>query len=268
MNPCLSQTEQMQASQYLPNFAKHLQMVEITTDCPKHGKTVRKVVNIIADTARNTCPKCEAERQEAERQARLVAKHREKAKKSGILHYGSFDTWQATTDRMASVLSFVKGYAVNPQGNLIMSGATGTGKTLLANLIASQIISDEKNALLLRSSEIAEQARCAWTKHSLVSESDLISVWTGVDLLIIDEFGEADLAINGEMRQADRERLSRIIDGRYTRGLPTVITTNLAKDQLIERLGDRAWDRLQQNAVFIAFDWGSYRQANSKFLEI
>lgn len=248
--------------------AKALQMVQITTDCPIHGTTVREVVSIIADTARHTCPKCQAERQEDERIKRLAAKRVQTAKKSGILHYGSFDIWQAPTERMANVLHFVKGYADTLEGNLIMSGATGTGKTLLANLVASQAINDEKGVLLIRSSEISEQARSTWSKYSPISETELIHNWISIELLIIDELGEADLAMTGDMKQADRERLSRILDGRYTRGLPTIITTNLTKQELIERLGDRAWDRLQQHAVFIAFDWSSYRQVHSNFLEI
>lgn len=248
--------------------AKALQMVQITTDCPIHGTTVREVVNIAAEKIQHICPKCEAERQEAKRIKRLAAKRMQTAAKSGILHYGSFDTWQAPTERMANVLHFVKGYAGNLEGNLIMSGATGTGKTLLANLVASQAINDEKGVLLLRSSEIGEQARSTWSKYSPISETELIHNWITIELLIIDELGEADLAANADIRQADRERLSRIIDGRYTRGLPTIITTNLTKQELIERLGDRAWDRLQQHAVFIAFDWSSYRQVHSNFLEI
>lgn len=245
-----------------------LQKVQITHNCPIHGVSVREVVNMIADTARQTCPKCESERADAERMARLILRQQKQAQKSGITHYTTFDAWQATTDRMEMVLGFAKGYATAPTGNLIMSGATGTGKTLLANIIASWFINDEKTVFLLRSSQIHEMVRATWSKSSRESETEVLDRLINQDLLVIDELGEADLSHNAEMRQADRERLSRIIDGRYTKGLPTIITTNLTKVQLIERLGDRAWDRLQQNAVFVAFDWVGYRQQNSKFLEI
>lgn len=169
---------------------------------------------------------------------------------------------------MERIALFAKSYAENPQGNLILSGATGTGKTMLANLIATVLIKADKDVLVIRSSQIGEQVRTSWSKHSTVNEHGLMEGWINQDLLVIDELGEADLSYNAEMRQTDRERLSRIIDGRYSKGLPTIITTNLTKDLLKERLGDRAWDRLQQHAVFIAFNWQSYRQAHAKFVGI
>lgn len=261
----MTTTSPIQAQHHLP---KGLHMVQVTTNCPHHGAITRDVVNIIAEQARQTCPKCQAEQDESERLARLAQKRIKQAKVSGISHYQPFDTWQVANERMANILSFVQGYAQNPQGNLIFSGKTGTGKTMLANLIATHAINHEKDVLVLRSSQICEQARATWHKYAQTTEQALIERWTGVDLLVIDEFGEADMATNADMAQADRERMSRIIDGRYVKNLPTIITTNLTKEQMIQRLGDRAWDRLQQNAVYITFDWGSYRQQHSSFLEI
>lgn len=268
VKPCLSSTEKMQAHRHLSRLPKGLHLVQITTDCPKHGLIVRQVVNIIADTARHVCPKCKAEQDEAESLARLAKQHAIKAKRSGITHYQPFNTWQASNERMERILSFAQSYAQNPQGNLILSGTTGTGKTMLANLIATALIQANQNVLVIRSGQIGEQVRASWSKHSTVSEHELISSWINQDLLVIDELGEADLSYNTEMQQTDRERLSRIIDGRYSKGLPTIITTNLTKELLTERLGDRAWDRLQQHAVFIAFNWQSYRQTHAKFVEI
>ncbi len=268
INPCLSSTEKMQVHHHLSSLPKDLQMVQITTNCPTHGISVREVVAIIADTARNICPKCKAEQDEVKSLARLAKQHATKAKQSGITHYQPFDAWQTSNERMERILSFAQSYAQNPHGNLILSGTTGTGKTMLANLIATALIQANQDVLVIRSSQIGEQARATWSKYSTISEHELINGWINQDLLVIDELGEADLSYNAEMQQADRERLSRIIDGRYTKGLPTIITTNLTKNALKERLGDRAWDRLQQHAVFIAFNWQSYRQAHAKFVEI
>lgn len=268
INPCLSSTEKMQALHHLPRLPKGLHLVKITTDCPKHGVITREVVSIIAEQARQICPHCKAEQDEQEHQARIDKQRSARAKQSGIIHYLPFDTWQASDERMERIALFAQSYAQNPQGNLILSGATGTGKTMLANLIATVLIQADKDVLVIRSSQIGEQVRASWSKHSTISEHGLMEGWIHQDLLVIDELGEADLSYNAEMRQADRERLSRIIDGRYSKGLPTVITTNLTKDALTERIGDRAWDRLQQHAVFIAFNWQSYRQTHAKFVEI
>ena len=71
-----------------------------------------------------------------------------------------------------------------------------------------------------------------------------------------------------DMAKQDRERMSDIIDGRYSQSKPMLITTNLPKEQLIERLGSRAWDRLQQCIVVAGCNWQSYRQLNNRYLEI
>lgn len=255
----------MQAKQLLP---KGLHMVQVSTNCPKHGVITREVVNIIADTARHTCPKCQADKEQAEKQARIEMHHQQIATQSGITHYKTFEAWQANNERMANILSFAQNYTHHPKANLIFSGSTGTGKTMLANLIATTFIKQEKSVLILRSSQICEQARGTWHKHAQTTEQALIEHWVSVDLLVIDELGEADMANNADMAKTDRERISSIIDGRYAQGKPTIITTNLTKEQMIQRLGDRAWDRLQQNAVFIAFNWQSYRQVHSNFVEI
>ena len=69
-------------------------------------------------------------------------------------------------------------------------------------------------------------------------------------------------------QKQDRGRMSDIIDGRYSQSKPMLITTNLPKEQLIERLGSRAWDRLQQCIVVAGCNWQSYRQLNNRYLEI
>lgn len=269
INPLLSTTEKMKVQNYLP---KGLHMVEVSTNCPIHGLVVREVVSIIADTAQNTCPKCYADELSQKEQIRLDTERQRTAYRSGISHYHDFGVWQTHGEqapRMQGILNFAQSYLPSKNlSNLVLSGATGTGKTLLANLIASDFIRHGKCVKLIRASDIHSQVRATWSKSATTSEHELLSIWIAQDLLIIDEFGEADSSANTDTEGANRERISRIIDGRYAKGLPTIITTNLTKEQLIERLGDRAWDRLHQNAVFIAFNWQSYRQAHAKFVEI
>ncbi|MDO4896358.1 MAG: ATP-binding protein [Moraxella sp.] len=269
INPLLDATEKMQAKHHLPHG---LQMVQVSTDCPKHGLVVRDVVNIIAEQARHICPKCKAEQDEADLIARTTKERECVARQSGITHYKQFDAWQPfgeQVQRMQGIINFAQQYL--PMGNtsnIIMYGKTGTGKTLLANLIASDFVRHGKHVQIIRASDIHSQVRATWSKHSDVSEHELMNDWINQDLLVIDELGEADGASNADTAIANRERISRIIDGRYSRNLPTIITTNLERDEIVERLGDRAWDRLAQNAVMIAFNWGSFRKANQSFMEI
>lgn len=269
INPLLDSAEKMQAKHHLPHG---LQMVQVSTDCPKHGLVVREVVSIFAETARTTCPKCKAEADEASRMAEFSKERERVARQSGITHYRGFEAWQPfgeQAQRMQGIINFAQQYL--PTGNtsnIIMYGKTGTGKTLLANLIASDFVRRGKHAHIIRASDIHSQVRATWSKYADITEHELMQSWIRQDLLVIDELGEADTAVNADTAIANRERLSRIIDGRYSRGLPTIITTNLERDEIMDKLGDRAWDRLSQNAVMIACNWGSWRQANQNFVEI
>jgi len=74
--------------------------------------------------------------------------------------------------------------------------------------------------------------------------------------LIIDDLGA------GDGHDKDRARIAQIIALRYNRA-PTIITTNMDIKSLREYLGDRAWDRLQQNLLVTHCDWGSYRAKTS-----
>ena len=66
--------------------------------------------------------------------------------------------------------------------------------------------------------------------------------WINCDLLVIDEFGEGDIAVNSNWADDDRARISKIIDGRYQNGKPIIFTSNFDREQFFARLGARALD--------------------------
>jgi DNA replication protein DnaC len=62
------------------------------------------------------------------------------------------------------------------------------------------------------------------------------------------------------VRQPDRANLFyEVINGRYQAMLPTVVISNLSRNELIEVIGGRSFDRLRENGGFATFDWESHR---------
>ena len=104
---------------------------------------------------------------------------------------------------------------------------------------------------MITSFDIAVQAKLHWGNYQM-SEHDYIKELVANKLLIIDDLGAGDGYIK------DRERIAQIVTLRHKRA-PTMITTNMDINGLREYLGDRAWDRLQQNLLVMSCDWESYR---------
>ena len=86
-----------------------------------------------------------------------------------------------------------------------------------------------KIVLMEKSSSIIDKIKESFSKDGL-SETQIIELYSNVDMLIIDEFGNENLS------KWALEKLYKIISNRYDNELPIVITTRYNKEQLIEQL--------------------------------
>jgi len=269
-NPLQSYAEQTSVGNSLTNLG----IVTVSLDCHIHG--IQQVKTFAFRQNEVKCPECDKLAQaEKDYEAFQTAK-REKALRNGIAerYYDcKLSDWQAETDKQNKLLNFAKAWLSDfGQGSkhIAMIGSTGTGKTMLASILATSVSDKGFAVKMLRSSEIAERVRASWKAHSKVTEEDLMKSWINCDLLVIDEFGEGDIAVNSNWADDDRARISKIIDGRYQNGKPIIFTSNFDREQFFARLGARALDRLQENMTLVVCNWQSYRAKAgvTKFMEI
>ena len=251
---------------------------ELLTDCTIHGQTAHREIAGKVDYLQ--CSEDKRLRNNADRlkidRINMRALMLSVMDKKGIsASLGRFSDWQYDSAKaneqrakISELQQYSKSISVNSP-NVVVFGRTGTGKTMLVNAMAiNHYLVKEKSlpgdfnsynqqdfydhtCQLITSFDIGAQARAHWGNYQ-VSEYDYLQELAANELLIIDDLGA------GDGHDKDRERIAQIIALRYNRA-PTVITTNMDINGLRDFLGDRAWDRLQQNLIVLECDWSSHR---------
>lgn len=115
------------------------------------------------------------------------------------------------------------------KNGLIIYGNIGFEKTYFGACIANKMIENNKIVLMEKSSSIIDKIKESFNKDGL-SETQIIELYSNVDMLIIDDLGNENLS------KWALEKLYKIISNRYDNELPIVITTRYNKEQLIEQL--------------------------------
>lgn len=251
---------------------------ELMTDCPVHGQTEHREISGKVD-----CLQCSEDKRLKNNEDRLkIDRINMRAlmisvmeKKGVSASLGRFSDWQYESAKsneqrakIAELQQYSKSISIDSP-NVVIFGRTGTGKTMLVNAMAiNHYLVKEKSlpsdfnsynqqdfydhtCQLITSFDIGAQARAHWGNYQ-VSEYDYLQELAANELLIIDDLGA------GDGHDKDRERIAQVIALRYNRA-PTVITTNMDITGLRDFLGDRAWDRLQQNLIVLECDWISHR---------
>jgi DNA replication protein DnaC len=172
-----------------------------------------------------------------------------------------------TLDKSRSVcLSFCRTYAdeldryhANGIG-IVLSGASGTGKTHLVCALGGRVLERGYGLEISRFHEIIREVRneCGVGE---AYEQDIIDRYAAPDFLVIEDIG---IPVNDH---AATLVLYDIIDGRYRKTLPTIITTTMDRDEFsryidFDRSG-RLPDRIAETSVFFRLEGGSYRSGTA-----
>jgi DNA replication protein DnaC len=119
---------------------------------------------------------------------------------------------------------------------LVLMGSHGTGKTHLAVAIANYRLDLGRPAIFIVVPDLLDRLRATFSPSSDVTYDELFETARTTPLLILDDLGAQSSTPWAQ------EKLYQIINERYNRRLPTVITTNLALDSMDLRLRSRIGD--------------------------
>ncbi len=114
---------------------------------------------------------------------------------------------------------------------LLIDGPVGSGKTFLLACIANELLEHGKPVRYISYSDFLFLVRLSFAPDSPYSEYQLINEIEQAPVLIIDDLG------NEQATDFSSSLLYRIIDHRYGRELPFVISTSCSLNELARRLG-------------------------------
>lgn len=172
--------------------------------------------------------------------------------------------FKATTPEQISVLAAVKDYAqhgnerVKAGVGIIANGPVGTGKTHLLIGLARGAIRDGFTVEYRNGQRLLSGFRSRIGDDHGPSEEEMLDDLVRPDVLILDD----PIPPHGELTSYQEQLLYIVADGRYNAMKPTWVSMNVASTEEAQaRLGAAILDRWKHNALTLAFNWPSRRQA-------
>lgn len=154
----------------------------------------------------------------------------------------------------AEVLGLLKGDWIDRKHNLILSGASGTGKTWLACALGIAAVRQEYSVRYVRASRLVEEVTYARLEGTIAKLRTKMSRY---DLLIIDDFALSP------MKKQELIDLFEVIEDRSTQN-STIIIAQRAPEDWYDYIGDPLladafMDRIRSRAHFLRLEGKSMR---------
>jgi DNA replication protein DnaC len=129
------------------------------------------------------------------------------------------------------------------KAGLMLVGTTGTGKTTLASCIFRARVEAGQSAVWVDFNDFVSKIRATYSDgYSGPSQGEIINAAASAQFLLLDDLGS--LTRGKAFAEDAIEAIRTIANNRWAKKLPTVITSNLLKDQLYTQFGDRVMSRL------------------------
>lgn len=206
----------------------------------------------------------EEKRQRAAKRERLL-------KKSGLparYHTATLKTLQVTEPN-SQAIEAVRRYIENPAGGLMFLGPVGTGKSHLAACVVNAFLDDLKRVTFGGVVDLLGRIRRSYSRSTPEGEAQQEEEWeiidelTTVPLLVLDDLGKE------RVKDWVEEILFRIIDNRYGKKRPIIVTTNFSPEELQERYPEKGYaimSRLAEMCTGIYLGGNDWRRTRMRDL--
>ncbi len=143
---------------------------------------------------------------------------------------------------------YIDEYQSGAKPFFIIAGSSGTGKTVLASAIATELMKNGASAVTVSAFDFVKRAKDYHTQFAIDNYNDLFTPMLDCDVLVIDDLGTETM-----LKNITREYLYTVINERWLRKKHTVVTTNLKPEALIDRYGEAIFSRLCDKSVANSF---------------
>lgn len=133
-------------------------------------------------------------------------------------------------------LRVAREYAETPNGWLVLTGPSGTGKTHLGAAIVNEILDRNEGALWVFVPDFLDHLRTTFSPHSDIAFDELFTTVRDAPVLALDDLGAQSSSPWAE------EKLYQILSHRYDARMPTIITTSKLLDSFDGRVRARLGD--------------------------
>ena len=132
---------------------------------------------------------------------------------------------------------------------LLITGPTGTGKTTLASLVFRAYAERGVTVVWTDFNQLIKRIRATYDDgYTGPSQNQIVEAALSAQFLMLDDLGSgtrSEQRRNSLYAEDAIEAVRQIFNHRLVKQLPTVVTTNLSKEQLYEQFGDRVISRLR-----------------------
>ncbi|ALY08003.1 DNA replication protein [Exiguobacterium phage vB_EauS-123] len=169
----------------------------------------------------------------------------------------TFSSFKTDNEEFKQVARDLHGYVSEwHQGNVLLFGSYGTGKSHLAISATKLAVTNGRTALFISVPKLFSKIKETYNRDSETTEEGLIGLINSVDLLVLDDIG----AESGR-EEWSQDKLFLILDGRQ--GKRTIYTTNLSEKALEAKIGSRNYDRLLDSLKVYSMVGESHRRKNT-----
>ena len=173
----------------------------------------------------------------------------------------TLQAWKNTDPSMEAIHKRLVDYcasfdiALDRGNNLIFIGSPGTGKTYAACAVIHEVVAKhDHSAVYITANDFLLRLRNSYNPEADECEMDVFTSYTAPSLLVLDEVGR-----HKDSKHA-ADSLFALLDRRYREVRPTIVISNMSKDELVDYLGNALVSRLRQGGAMLGFYWEDQRK--------